>query len=192
MNSKVVIVVWAGVIQGFEDDFVGVEGLAKGSAHLLVCKSKDFVLSSEPAEKGNFTKPISLVTDVCVCTIFHWQATANNPLAGGVFLVTVHFPSDYPFKPSKLSIISLLHGTWSHCSDKVHIFSKQDFHPKINSNGSICLDILEEQQTPTLTLLKVLLSICSLVMDMKPDDPLVPGIARSAINLLTRDGYETR
>ncbi|KAI7978942.1 Ubiquitin-conjugating enzyme E2 10 [Camellia lanceoleosa] len=78
----------------------------------------------------------------------------DSPYAG-VFLVTIHFPPDYPFKPPK---------------DK-------GFPPNINSNGSICLDILKEQWSPALTISKVLLSICSLLTDPNPDDPLVPEIA---------------
>ncbi|MFQ6645305.1 hypothetical protein Gotur_020157 [Gossypium turneri] len=95
--------------------------------------------------------------------MFHWQATimgpSDSPYAGGVFLVSIHFPPDYPFKPPKVA------------------FRTKVFHPNINSNGSICLDILKEQWSPALTISKVLLSICSLLTDPNPDDPLVPEIA---------------
>ncbi|KAB2083709.1 hypothetical protein ES319_A05G287000v1 [Gossypium barbadense] len=97
--------------------------------------------------------------------MFHWQATitgpADSPYAGGVFLVSIHFPPDYPFKPPKVS------------------FKTKVYHPNINSNGSICLDILKEQWSPALTIPKVLLSICSLLADPNPDDPLEPEIAHT-------------
>ncbi|KAH9519789.1 Ubiquitin-conjugating enzyme E2 2 [Bulinus truncatus] len=85
---------------------------------------------------------------------------ADSPYQGGVFFLTITFPSDYPFKPPKVA------------------FSTKIYHPNINSNGSICLDILRSQWSPALTISKVLLSICSLLTDPNPDDPLVPEIAR--------------
>ncbi|XP_074303381.1 ubiquitin-conjugating enzyme E2-17 kDa-like isoform X1 [Silene latifolia] len=72
--------------------------------------------------------------------MFYWQATimgpADSPYARGVFLVSIHFPPDYPFKPPKVA------------------FKTKVFHPNINSNGSICLDILKEQWSPALTISK--------------------------------------
>uniref|UniRef100_M1A1T8 Ubiquitin-conjugating enzyme E2 8 n=1 Tax=Solanum tuberosum TaxID=4113 RepID=M1A1T8_SOLTU len=127
--------------------------------------------------------------------MFHWQATimgpADSPYSGGVFLVTIHFPPDYPFKPPKFQMdICLLFGRLTFDDKEAMVaFRTKVFHPNINSNGSICLDILKEQWSPALTISKVLLSICSLLTDPNPDDPLVPEIAH--MYKTDRSKYET-
>ena len=95
--------------------------------------------------------------------LYNWTASImgpeDSPFQGGVFFLNVQFPTDYPFKPPKVS------------------FTTRIYHPNINSNGSICLDILKDQWSPALTISKVLLSISSLLTDANPNDPLVPEIA---------------
>jgi len=86
---------------------------------------------------------------------------ADSPYAGGVFFLDIAFPADYPFKPPKIH------------------FTTRIYHPNINQNGGICLDILKDQWSPALTTSKVLLSVCSLLTDPNPDDPLVPEIANT-------------
>ena len=95
--------------------------------------------------------------------LFEWVSTImgpeGSPYENGIFFLDITFPPEYPFKPPRV------------------VFRTKIYHCNIASNGSICLDILQDNWSAALTISKVLLSISSLLTDANPADPLVGSIA---------------
>jgi ubiquitin-conjugating enzyme E2 D len=94
---------------------------------------------------------------------YNWEANiigpSNSVYQGAIFHLTLNIPENYPFKPPKIK------------------FTTPIYHPNINKFGDICLDTITTNWSPIMSIGKVLLSICSLLTDPNPDDPLEPQIA---------------
>ena len=61
---------------------------------------------------------------------FSWKALLIGPKGTsynlGCYLLSITFPSDYPFKPPKV------------------VFITKIYHCNVNSSGSLCIDILKD------------------------------------------------
>jgi ubiquitin-conjugating enzyme E2 D/E len=91
---------------------------------------------------------------------------SETPFEKGEFKLELTFTNSYPFKPPEVKFITRI------------------FHPNISEQGSICLDILKSQWTPSLTISKLLLSISSLLAEPNAKDPLNPQAGNLYLNNL--------
>ncbi|XP_062104498.1 ubiquitin-conjugating enzyme E2 4-like [Humulus lupulus] len=81
---------------------------------------------------------------------------SDTPYEGGVFSLSIKIPHTYPMTPPKITFLTKV------------------FHPNITEDGIIHVDVLGDNWLPTLTIEKMLLSICSFLDDPNPEDPLNP------------------
>lgn len=86
----------------------------------------------------------------------------------GTFSFTVAVPEDYPHKPPKVKCNTLI------------------YHPNIDLDGNVCLNILRTDWKPVLTLSSVLYGLQLLFLEPNPDDPL----NKEAAELLKRNKLE--
>lgn len=84
---------------------------------------------------------------------------------GAKYQFTFSVPSDYPHKPPKVI-----------CHTKI-------YHPNIDLEGNICINILREDWKPVLDINTVIHGLSFLFSDPNPDDPL----NKEAGNLLRND-----
>ncbi|KAL6768652.1 RCE1 [Auxenochlorella protothecoides x Auxenochlorella symbiontica] len=73
---------------------------------------------------------------------------------GGAFLFTFTVPPTYPHDPPKVK-----------CLTKV-------YHPNIDLEGNVCLNILREDWKPVLTISSLIYGLNFLFLAPNPDDPL--------------------
>jgi len=79
---------------------------------------------------------------------------------GGSFRMTLEFTEDYPNKAPVVKFITKI------------------FHPNVYGDGSICLDILQNQWSPIYDIAAILTSIQSLLTDPNPNSPANTEAAR--------------
>ena len=110
---------------------------------------------------------ITLVPNESNIQNFHGSiiGPVGTPYAGLKYELEIKIGTDYPMK-----------------APNVRFVGPKIYHPNVNLSGDICLDILKDGWAPTLSLSKMMMSICSLLNDPNPLSPLNPGAANDWIN----------
>jgi len=73
---------------------------------------------------------------------------------GGTFVFKVEIPQTYPYDPPKCLCTTLV------------------YHPNIDWEGKVCLNILRQDWMPVLSLGSVIFGLMTLFLEPNPDDPL--------------------
>jgi len=81
-------------------------------------------------------------------------APSDGIYCGGRFVFEFKVPSSYPHDAPKV-----------HCETPV-------YHPNIDMEGHVCLNILREDWKPVLTIQSIVMGLQFLMCDPNPDDPL--------------------
>jgi len=101
-----------------------------------------------PGTKINFPDPDNLMKfDVSV-------KPGDGIYKGATFMFTVDIPATYPYDPPKVLCNTLV------------------YHPNIDWEGKVCLNILRQDWMPVLSLGSVIFGLMTLFLEPNPDDPL--------------------
>jgi len=91
---------------------------------------------------------------------------ADGMYKSATFMFLVEIPATYPYDPPKVTCNTLV------------------YHPNIDWEGKVCLNILRQDWMPVLSLGSVIFGLMTLFLEPNPDDPLNKEAAQLMVDKL--------
>lgn len=137
-------------------------------------KAKRIMKEIEKINNGDFKEVELTIPDEK--NIRHLQAILDGPedtpFYGAKFKVDIKLGNNYPMKAPKVSFLTKM------------------FHPNIGSKGYICLDILQNNWSPAMSIANIITSLQLLLQEPNPDSPMNVDAAKLFRN--NKDGYQKK
>jgi ubiquitin-protein ligase len=94
---------------------------------------------------------------------------------GGAFIFSFVINMNYPHEPPKVKCTQTVRRFEPVCRTIFEICSFQIYHPNVDLEGNVCLNILREDWKPVLNLNSVMVGLQYLFLEPNADDPLNKG-----------------
>lgn len=148
-------------------------------------KKLEFELVIKPDEGAcSSTRLLAMcLAHASVFPFFRTMLSLIGMYKGGSFKFTFNISQDYPHKPPKVKCIPKVSRVSSERRATVSLrpedFAEPDilqiYHPNIDLEGNICLNILREDWKPVLNLNAIIVGLQFLFLEPNADDPLNKG-----------------
>lgn len=102
---------------------------------------------------------------------------------GGAFQFSFVINTNYPHEPPKVKCIPKVRFTLHTSGAFLFLIFTQIYHPNVDLEGNVCLNILREDWKPVLNLNSVMVGLQYLFLEPNADDPLNKGLACNCYGL---------
>ncbi|KAL7072101.1 hypothetical protein ACQ4LE_008777 [Meloidogyne hapla] len=120
-------------------------------------------LQKELAEMRSNSSGTVRIAEVDEANLLHWVLLLypdREPYNRGAFRVTVDFPTEYPFKPPRVTFVTKI------------------YHPNVDDKGQVCLGIIQaENWKPATRTEQVINALVSLIAEPEINHPLRADLA---------------